>query len=350
MTTGAAILVGFVVVALLFDFLNGFNDSANIVATMIASRAMTPKGALVIAACFEFAGPFLFGVAVATTIGQQIVDPRVLTTMLVTAALVAAIVWNLFTWRAGIPSSSSHALIGGLVGSAVTAQFIHHVQNGSFHHIADLASVGQVIHPHGLMKVITALLLSPALGFVAGAIAIKAAYFFARNEGPGPANRFFKRMQIPASMALALSHGANDAQKTMGLIAMALFASGATRQFVVPMWVVAACAGAIALGTAVGGHRQIKTIGSKFYKIRPIHGFTTQVSSTLLIVMASVLGGPVSTTHVVSSAVMGAGSAEQLSKVRWGVGKQILAAWVLTIPAAAVVAALVYAALYAVSS
>ena len=226
------------------------------------------------------------------------------------------------------------------------AQLIIQVKAHAIHGVGDLISVVRVIHPSGLSKVIIALLISPPLGFIAGFIVIKIAYFFAKVGRPRTANWIFRKMQLLTCIALALSHGGNDAQKTMGLIAMALFAAGATSQFSVPIWVVALCATAIAVGTAFGGRRQIKTIGSKFFKIRPIHGFTSQVSSAILIITASLLGGPVSTTHVVSSAVMGAGSAERLSKVRWSVGKQIVTAWVLTIPATALVAGLIYLLLW----
>jgi PiT family inorganic phosphate transporter len=331
----------FIAIALLFDFLNGFNDSANIVATMIASRAMTPARALLIAAIFEFLGPFVFGVAVATTIGHQVVSPDILTTSLVLAALLAAIGWNLFTGIMGIPSSSSHALIGGLVGSACMSNLLRLAGTDFFRQAPDLRVVLQVIRPEGLGKVIFSLLVSPILGLGAGFLLIKITYALTRHATPG-INRTFRRVQLLTSIILALSHGGNDAQKTMALIAMALLANGVTAHFTVPLWVVASCASAIALGTAVGGRRQIKTIGRKFYAIRPIHGFATQLSSALLIIMASLLGGPVSTTHVVSTAVMGAGSAERLSKVRWGVGRQIVTAWALTMPVTALLAALVY--------
>lgn len=339
---------GFVFIALLFDFLNGFNDSANIVATIISSRAISPPRALLIAAIFEFLGPFLFGVAVATTIGHQVVAPGILSTLLVFTALLAAIFWNLFTWRMGIPSSSSHALIGGLIGSAFMANLLQELKNSSNTWHGILRHSIRVIQLQGLAKVVFSLLISPLLGFVIGFVLIKITYFFARLASP-KINSFFRKMQLLTSICLALSHGGNDAQKTMALIAMMLVTSGISQEFTVPFWVVMSCAGAISLGTAIGGRRQIKTIGSKFYKIRPIHGFTTQLSSALLIITASLLGGPVSTSHVVSSAVMGAGSAERISKVRWGVGRQIVTAWVLTMPVTALVASVFYLALRYVS-
>jgi PiT family inorganic phosphate transporter len=346
MSTELIWLIVFVAIALSFDFLNGFHDSANIVATMISSRAMTPLRALTIAAICEFIGPFLFGVAVATTIGHQVVDEGVLSNLLIAAALLSAILWNLITWYFGIPSSSSHALIGGLAGSAVMANLVRQLQANAIGSLDDLLHVVLVVKPAGITKVLTALLISPLLGFVVGFLLIKLTYFFGRLASPR-INWFFRRSQSVTAVALALSHGTNDAQKTMGVIAMALFAGGHTKEFTVPAWVIAACAAAIALGTAVGGWRLIKTIGGKFYKIRPIHGFVTQISSAVLILGASLMGGPVSTTHVVSSAVMGAGSGERLSKVRWGVGKQIVAAWIITMPITAILAALLYLALWA---
>jgi inorganic phosphate transporter, PiT family len=339
-------LVIFIFVALAFDFLNGFNDSANIVATMISSRAMTPHQALLIAAVCEFIGPFLLGVAVATTIGHKVVEAELLTTTLVLAALLAAILWNLITWYKGIPSSSSHALVGGLVGSACTAKLVTLLQAHAIHSFRDVLGVFHVVHPQGILTIVVTLIASPILGLLAGFVLIRLTYFLGRLATP-KINVFFRRSQLLTCIALALSHGGNDAQKGMGLIAMALLAAGVTHEFHVPLWVVVACAGMIALGTAVGGRRQIKTIGGKFYKIRPVHAFTVQLSSAALIITASLLGGPVSTTHVVSSAVMGAGGGERLSMVRWGVGRQIVMAWVLTMPLAAAVAAVTYLGLWA---
>jgi PiT family inorganic phosphate transporter len=329
----------FIAIALVFDFLNGFHDASNIVATMISSKAMRPVSALVICSVCEFIGPFLFGVAVATTIGHEVVAANVISNSLILAALLSAIVWNIATWYLAIPSSSSHALMGGLVGSALMTNLLFQIDAGTIHAFSDVVELFRVIRPKGFTKVLLALLISPPLGFLAGFLVIKITYFFARICSP-KINWFFKRGQLVTAVGLALSHGTNDAQKTMGIIAMALFAGGYTSEFTVPAWVIALCAGAISLGTASGGWRLIKTIGGKFFKIRPIHGFTTQVSAGALIIGASLLGGPVSTTHVVSSAVMGAGSGERLSKVRWGVGKQIVAAWILTIPITALLAAL----------
>ncbi len=310
-------------VALVFDFMNGFNDSSSVVATMISSRAMSARKALALSAVANFCGPFLFGVAVANTIGQEVVDPKAITVAVIFAALLAAIIWDITTWALGIPSSSSHALVGGLIG-AVSVDF-------------GLS----MIQMRGLLKIIIALFISPILGLVVGYLLMRLVLFLARGASPR-INWAFKRAQIITSLALALSHGTNDAQKTMGIIAMALVASGYLPEFSVPWWVIALSAGAISLGTALGGWRIIRTLGGKFYKIRPVHGFAAQIASALIIFGAALLGGPVSTTQVVSSAILGVGSATRFSRVRWNVAGSIVAAWVLTIPASALLAALLH--------
>ncbi|MBI5029985.1 MAG: inorganic phosphate transporter [Chloroflexi bacterium] len=307
--------------ALAFDFLNGFHDSSNIVATMIASRAVNGRLALAITAIAEFIGPFLFGVAVATTIGSEVLNDAEIRLAVVMSALLASIIWNIITWWLGIPSSSSHALIGGLIGAAV-------VQNG-----------WDVVKMSGLIKVLTALAISPPIGLAAGYLVMKLVLFLARGASPS-INVLFKSGQIVTALALALSHGTNDAQKTMGIITLGLVTAKVLPVFEVPLWVVAISASAIALGTWVGGWRLIKTIGGKFFKIRPVHGFTTQVASAGVILAAALLGGPVSTTQVVSSSLMGVGSAERVSKVRWTTAQQIVIAWITTIPASAIMAAL----------
>ncbi|MBU1877686.1 MAG: inorganic phosphate transporter [Chloroflexi bacterium] len=312
-----------VLVALFFDFVNGFHDSANVVATMIASRAMSARGALIIAAVAEFVGPLLFGVAVATTIGKEIVSPQAITIDVVFAALVGAIIWNLVTWWFGIPSSSSHALIGGILGAVLVARG------------------PAVIHLDGLIKVVLILFTSPIIGFVTGFLMLKTILFLARGASPG-INRWFKRGQIVTATALALSHGANDAQKTMGIITMSLVTLGLLPDFQVPLWVILICAAAIGLGTALGGQRIIRTLGVGIFRIRPVHGFATQASAAAVIIGAALVGGPVSTTHVVSSAVMGVGASERMSKVRWGVAGSILISWFVTIPVAAGTAAMLY--------
>ncbi len=309
-----------IVLALVFDFLNGFHDSSNIVATMIFSRALTGRQALSITAVAHFVGPFLFGVAVATTLGNEVLNDSQVKLSVTVAALIASIVWNLLTWWLCIPSSSSHALVGGLIGAAV-------VESG-----------WGVVKLAGLGKVVLALAISPLIGLIAGYLVMKAVLFLARGASPR-VNTFFKRGQIVTALALALSHGTNDAQKTMGVITLGLVSTGVLETFHVPLWVIAICAGAIALGTATGGWRLIRTLGTKFFKVRPVHGFTTQVASASVILTAAVLGGPVSTTQVVSSAIMGVGSAERLSKVRWGTAGQIVMAWLTTIPVSALLSA-----------
>jgi len=314
----AGTLIG---VAVLFDFLNGFHDSSNVVATIISSRAMSPRMALALSAVAHLCAPFLFGMAVATTIGHDIVDPATITVSVILVALLSAIIWNLGTWFLGIPSSSSHALIGGIVG-AVGAD-------------SGLSTIKMV----GLEKVLVALFLSPILGLLMGYLLMKLVLFLARGAPPR-VNWLFKRLQIVTSLALALSHGTNDAQKTMGIITMGLVATGCLSHFVVPRWVILVSALALSLGTAFGGWRIIRTLGGKMYRIRPIHGFTSQATSAFIILGAALLGGPVSTTQVVSSAIMGVGSGERLSKVRWGVAGNILTAWLVTIPVTALMAVL----------
>ncbi|MDZ7843236.1 MAG: inorganic phosphate transporter [Anaerolineales bacterium] len=317
------IIIILIALALIFDFLNGFHDSANVVATMISSRAMTPTAALIIASAANFLGPFLFGVAVAKTIGQDVAAPGSITIAVVLAGLLSASVWNVATWLFGIPSSSSHALIGGIVGAVF------------------LESGVQYLQTNGLVLIGVALFFSPLIGYFLGQIIMRITLLSVRNATP-KANRFFIWGQIPTAFALALSHGTNDAQKTMGVITLGLVILGYQDSFLVPTWVILASAAAIALGTLMGGWRIIHTLGAKFYRIRPIHSFTSQLTSVVVILTASLVGGPVSTTHVVSSAIIGVGAAQRKSQVRWGVTKDILLAWFLTIPATAALAAAFY--------
>jgi PiT family inorganic phosphate transporter len=314
------LIIFLITLALTFDFLNGFHDSANVVATMISSRAMTPTAALVLASLANFIGPFVFGVAVANTIGQEVASPSSITIAVVLAALLSASIWNLLTWFFGIPSSSSHALIGGILGAVL------------------VGTGWQALKLEGLVLVGIALFLSPIMGFALGQITMRISLWAVRNASP-KANLVFKFGQIPTAFALALSHGTNDAQKTMGIITMGLVVLGYQSHFVVPWWVILSSATAIGLGTAAGGWRIIHTLGGKFYRIRPIHSFTSQLSSMLVIVVASLFGGPVSTTHVVSSSIIGVGAAQRRSQVRWGVMGDIIIAWFLTVPAAAGIAA-----------
>lgn len=318
------LLITLIVLSLIFDFLNGFHDSSNIVATVISSRALHPRLTLILAALSHLAGPFLFGVAVATTIGHELLVENSLTLQVLLAALVSAIVWNLGTWYIGIPSSSSHALLGGLLGSAV-------LESGSF----------QIIQASGLIKIIAALLISPIVGLVIGYIVMRVTLFSLRKATP-KVNDWLRRIQVVTLITLGLSHGTNDAQKTMGIIALGLLLTGQIEQFGIPLWVVGLSALAIAIGTSFGGWRLIRTLGGKIYRIRPIHGFTSQVAGTSVILGAALLGGPVSTTQVMSSAIMGVGAAERINKVRWTVLVDMITAWLLTMPLTALFAALIY--------
>ena len=312
------ILIG---LAIIFDFLNGFHDSSNIVATVISSRALHPRVALFLAAITEFIGPFLFGVAVATTVGHELLYERALDQDVIIAGLISAVVWNLITWYIGMPSSSSHALLGGLLGAALLSS----------------RNLG-VIHLQGLIKIIIALLLSPVVGLLMGFLIMRITLWAARNATPRIDN-FFKNGQIVTLIGLGLSHGTNDAQKTMGVITLGLFLAGRISTFAIPLWVVAMSAGAIALGTAMGGWRLIRTLGGKIYRVRPIHALTSQISGAAVILAAAMLGGPVSTTQVVSSSIMGVGAAQRVSMVRWTVLREMLTAWLLTIPLTAILAA-----------
>ena len=317
------LLIVLIVLAVMFDFLNGVHDSSNIVATMISSRAIRPRTALAMTAVAEFCGPFIFGVAVANTIGNEIVASENLNMLVVIAALVSAIIWNVMTWLLGIPSSSSHAIIGGIIGAvAVGAGF-------------------QEIQMSGVIKVLITLFTSPVIGFFAGILVANLIYRLSWRATP-KINGVFKKLQILTSIGLALSHGTNDAQKTMGIITLGLVISGVQDTFSVPFWVIFVCAAAIALGTSIGGWQLIRTLGSKFYRIRPVHGFASQATSAAVILTASLFGGPVSTTQVVSTAIMGVGAAERMSKVRWGVAGEIASAWLFTIPSTALLAAAIY--------
>jgi inorganic phosphate transporter, PiT family len=316
-------LITLIALALLFDFLNGFHDASNIVATVISSRALKPRVALWMTAAAEFVAPFLFGVAVATTVGSGLVSPTAVTPLVVICGVAAAVIWNITTWFIGMPSSSSHALVGGLLGSSIVSEGF------------------QVIQLGGLGIILLALLLSPLIGLVVGYLVMNAVIFGFRGASP-QVNTLFKRMQIFTAVGLALSHGSNDAQKTMGIITLGLVSAGVQETFFVPFWVIFISAAAISLGTATGGWRLIKTLGGRIYKIRPVDAFSSQAASGSVILGAALLGGPVSTTHVVSSAIMGVGAAERVSKVRWQVGKEMLITWLVTIPTSAVLSGLFY--------
>ena len=322
------ILVIVVASALAFDFTNGFHDTANVVATSISTRALSPRLAVLVAAALNFAGAFI-SLSVAATIGKGIIEIGAATGPVIFAGLIGAIAWNLVTWYFGLPSSSSHALIGGLVGAAFVASGTDAVQGDGL-----------------LGKVIVPALIAPVLAFAVAALAILFAYRIVGRLRPGPVNRGFRAGQIASGGLLAVAHGTNDAQKTMGIIALALVAHGDIpadpARFFVPDWVVISAASAIALGTYTGGWRIIRTMGSRIIKMDPAQGFSAQGGGAAVILISSHFGYPLSTTHTISGAVMGAGAARRFSAVRWGVAGNIAAAWVMTLPAAAAIGGAVY--------
>ena len=315
------LLVITIVVALAFDFTNGFHDTANAVATSVSTRALSPRLAVVIAAVANLAGAFAT-TAVAKTVGKGIIDSGLATTHTVLAAVLGAIVWNVLTWWLGLPSSSSHALIGGLVGAALA-------QSGS-----------KGVEWHGIAhKVVIPALWAPTIAFGAAFVLLLAIYWLFKWLTPGTANRSFRLGQLLTGTWVAFSHGANDAQKTMGVIALALYAHGSISTFYIPTWVKIAAALAIGLGTYSGGWRIMRTLGQRVFQMDPPAGFAAQASAGAVIYASTKYGYPLSTTHVVSGAVMGAGATKRLSAVRWGVAGNIVLAWLLTLPAAAAVAA-----------
>lgn len=331
MTSLGAMLVVVVFLGLAFDYINGFHDTANAIATSVSTRALSPKRAVILAAILNLLGA-LYSTGVAQTIAKDIVSPKYATQEVVIAALLSAIVWNLITWYVGIPSSSSHAIIGGMAGAAV-------------------AKVGfSVLHWEGLGKILAALIFSPIVGMILGFIIMKSLAFIFGRFSPSRVNHGFKKMQIISAGLLAFNHGSNDAQKSMGIITMALISAGLQANTILtpPLWVKFACAIAMAAGTAAGGWKIIRTMGGKIFKLEPINGFAADLSSSIVIWSATVFPGlhlPVSTTHVVSGSIMGVGSAKRVSAVRWGVAQQMLVAWVVTIPTTSLIAALFYTVL-----
>ena len=320
------ITIGAISSALLFDFVNGFHDSANAIATVVGTRTLKPLHAVTMASITNFIGPFIFGTAVAATVGKVIIQPEFATTEVILAGLIGAIVWNLITWYFGLPSSSSHALIGGLIGSALISGGI------------------QAIVFEGLEKTIVFMVASPALGFfMAFILAILLVYFLKRKK-PRSINKVFGKLQICSSIFFSLTHGANDGQKTMGVITALLIAGGflESTEFVVPIWVILSAAIAIGLGTFFGGWRIVKTMAFKLTDLKPYQGFCAETGGGVILAAMAWLGIPVSTTHAISGAIMGVGATRRLSAVRWGVGRRIIYAWIITIPASAAVAALVF--------
>ena len=322
------ILLGLVIIAALgFDFINGFHDTANAIATSISTRALSIRVAIAMAAVLNFVGA-LVSTHVATTVGKGIVDPAYVSQIVVLAALGGAIFWDLLTWYYGIPASSSHALIGGLVGAVIAARGIGPLQW------------------KGISKILIAIVVSPVFGGVAALSLIIIIYWSFRKVHPSPLNRGFRRGQILSAAFMAFSHGSNDAQKSMGIITLALLSYGAIPTFRVPMWVILACATFMAAGTATGGWRIIKTVGKDFVNLKPVHGFSADIASSSVILTATVLGIPISTTHVITSAILGVGLSQGRRKVNWSVGIRIVWAWVLTIPASAAAGYIAYRILY----
>ncbi len=325
MTEADLILYIVVATALIFDFTNGFHDTANVVATSISTRAMSPRLAVTYAAILNFAGAFI-SLEVAATVADAVVDAGAITPTVVFAGLVGAISWNLLTWYFGLPSSSSHALIGGVVGAAFAA-----------------AGADAVLGEGILSKVMIPAVIAPVLAFVVGGLAIVVCYRMLGRQRPGPVTRGFRFGQIISGGMLALAHGTNDAQKTMGIIALALIAHGSLEQGAdPPFWVIVSAATAIALGTYSGGWRIIRTMGTRIIKMDAAQGFSAQGAGAAVIMASSHFGFPLSTTHVISGGVMGAGAGKRLSAVRWGVAGNILTAWLLTLPAAAAIGAAAY--------
>ena len=317
------VLVIIILLALIFDISNGWHDCANAIATVVSTRVLTPRQAVFIAAGLNIFGAFL-STAVAKTIGTGIVDAKSVTEAVIISALLASIVWNIITTLMGIPVSSSHALIGSLIGSS----FAH----GGL----------ETLKPAGILKIFGSLLASPFIGLIIGYFVMKLVLKFFGTHSPGWLNRNFGRMQIFSSSIMALSHGSNDAQKVMGIITLSLFSGGVISSVDVPTWVVGLCAVAMGIGTAMGGWRVIKTLGVHMLKLEPVHGFAAETAAGAVILSASHLGLPVSTTHVISSSIMGVGATKRLTAVRWGVAGKIVLAWVLTLPFCAVLAWVLY--------
>ena len=322
---GLGVLIGLIVVALAFDFMNGFHDAANSIATVVSTRVLKPYQAVLMAALFNFVAVFVFQLSVATTVGKGIIDQGIVDHYLAFGALTGAISWNFITWWYGIPSSSSHALIGGLVGAAVA-------KAGTW-----------ALIPAGILKTVAFILISPIVGMLFGAfLMLLTAWLFVRAT-PSRVDRWFRRMQLVSASLYSLGHGGNDAQKTIGIIWMLLIASGSIgAKDPVPMWVVAACYVTIALGTAFGGWRIVKTMGQRITKLKPVGGFCAETWGAAMLFMATVFGIPVSTTHTITGAIVGVGTAQNVSAVRWGIAGNIVWAWVLTIPCSAFIAGLAW--------
>jgi len=321
-----------IILALLFDFINGFHDSANAIATVVATKVLSPLKAVTMAAVFNLIGPLVFGTAIAAMIGKGIIDTNIVTVNLIFAALAGAVIWDLMTWYIGLPTSSSHALVGGLIGAAVAA------------------SGFSSVHTSGVEKIVLFMIVSPIIGLVIGFLfALLIMRIFLRSH-PSRINNYFRKLQLFSAAFYSLTHGTNDAQKTMGIIALLLVAEGISKpmdatSFPIPLWVIISCATAIGLGTFFGGWRIVKTMAQRVTRLRPYQGFAAETSSGIVLAFMAHWGIPVSTTHVISSSIMGVGATDKLSAVRWGIARKIVGAWILTIPAAAIIAAATYLAM-----
>ena len=328
MLDSMAFVIFLVLVALFFDFLNGFHDSANSISTVVSTRVLSPKYAVIWAAFFNFAAVFFVGTAVANTVGKGIIHLDIVDNLLILSALAGAIVWNIATWYYGLPSSSSHALIGGLIGAGIAK-----------------AGTSTLVWS-GIAKTTIFIIVSPAIGMTLGFVFMVISLNLNRNSNMARSDKLYRKLQLVSAAVYSLGHGMNDAQKTMGIIAMALFSKGLLgNTFHIPIWVIIACYTMISLGTMFGGWRIVKTMGTKITKLRPIGGFSAETAAACSIIGASLAGIPVSTTHTITGAIVGVGATKRLSAVRWGVAGNIIWAWILTIPISAIVSATTYLAL-----
>jgi PiT family inorganic phosphate transporter len=316
------LVVVIILLALLFDFINGMNDAANSVATVVSTRVLTPRQAVLWAAFFNFSAALLFGVHVANTVGKGIIDTRVVSPPMILATLIGAIIWSYFCTHMGIPISVSHALVGGLIGSAVAKSGLH-----------------SLIVP-GLLKIALFIVLAPLLGLVLGYLIMILVMWLCHKRSPQTVDRWFRRLQLVSAALYSIGHGSNDAQKTMGIIAMLLFSAGKLgATFYVPFWVIISCYLAISLGTLSGGWRVIETLGMKMTKLKPVHGFSAETAAASSILFSTFMGVPVSTTHTITGAIIGVGATSRLSAIRWGLAVRIVWAWILTIPGSALISA-----------
>jgi inorganic phosphate transporter, PiT family len=319
------VIVLLVALALAFDFMNGFHDAANSIATVVSTRVLRPQHAVALAALFNVVAVFVFQLKVAATIGKGIIDPSVIDHYVIFGALIGAIAWNIVTWYYGIPSSSSHALIGGLIGAAIAK-------------VGTGALIGA-----GILKTVIFILVSPTLGFLFGSLLMVLVSWLCRRSTPRKVDRWFRRLQLISASLYSLGHGGNDAQKTMGIIWMLLIAAGLTgSKDPLPVWVIVSCYVAIGLGTLFGGWRIVKTMGQRITKLRPVGGFCAETGGAATLFLATSLGIPVSTTHTITGAIVGVGSTKKLRAVRWGLAGRIVWAWLLTIPCSALVAAIAW--------